>query len=247
MKNILLLGTLIIGVFIIFNSRTKGGLLVPTPTPRGLMSEYKPEIIASDFSTNIDNKYFTVVVGRKLTFEKKTAEGLEKVEIQMTGKIKELMGVSTAEVWDRVWLNNILVEDTLDYYAQRTDGDVWYFGEKVDNYENGKIKDHEGSWEAGVDGAFPGIVMKKEPKVGDLYRQEYYKGEAEDNAEVVAVGINVKVPFGELSDCIKTHDTSFVDSTANEFKYYCPKASYVVLEEKPDKGSEKLELLRVVN
>lgn len=245
MKNILLLGALIIGLFIIFNIRTKNTSTSPSPAPSDLTSEYKPEVIAGNFSTEINNKYFSVAVGRKLTFEKKTSEGVELVEIQMTGKTKEIMGVKTAEVWDRVWLDNILVEDTKDYYAQKVDGDVWYFGEAVDNYENGKIKDHKGSWEAGVDGAYPGIVMKKEPKVGDFYRQEYYKGEAEDKAEVVEVGLSVKVPYGELTDCIKTHDTSFIESTANELKYYCPKAGYVVLEEKPDEGSERLELLRV--
>ena len=87
------------------------------------------------------------------------------------------------------------VEITDDWYAQDKDGNVWYLGEAVRNFENGKFVDREGSFEAGVDGAEPGVVMPADPVPGLSYRQEYYKGEAEDKGEVITVGEErVEVP-----------------------------------------------------
>ncbi len=116
------------------------------------------------------------------------------------------MGVNTIVVWDRVWLNDELIEDTKDWYAQDKYGNVWYFGEDSKEYEDGKVVSTEGSWEAGVDNAKPGIIMKANPVIGESYRQEYYKGEAEDMADVVALGVKVKVKYGSFSDCLQTRD-----------------------------------------
>ena len=118
------------------------------------------------------------------------------------------MGVTTLVVRDREWLNDQMAEDTRDWVAQDKDGNVWYFGEAVDNYEDGKLVDHDGSWEAGVDGALPGIVMLSNPKAGDTYRQEYYPGKAEDMGTVVAVGKKVTVPQGAFEDCVQIRDWS---------------------------------------
>ena len=136
----------------------------------------------------ITNKYYPLKPGMKATYEKKTSKGIERIEIEVTGETKKVMGVTALVVRDREWLNDQLKEDTRDWVAQDKDGNVWYFGEAVDNYENGKLVNHDGSWEAGVDGAKPGIVMLNNPKVGDTYRQEYYPGKAEDMGTVVAVG-----------------------------------------------------------
>ena len=112
---------------------------------------------------------------------------------------------------DREWLNGQLTEETRDWVAQDKDGNVWYFGEAVDNYENGKLVNHEGSWEAGVDGAKPGIVMLSNPRAGDTYRQEYYPGTAEDMGTVVAVGKRISIPRGaSFEDCVKIRDWSRV-------------------------------------
>jgi hypothetical protein len=111
-------------------------------------------------------------------------------------------------VWDREWLNDALIEETYDWYAQDKEGNVWYLGEDSKEYENGKAANSKGSWEAGVDGAKPGIIMKGDPKIGDSYRQEYLKGKAEDMADVVALSESVAVPFGTFTDCLKTRDWS---------------------------------------
>ena len=72
-------------------------------------------------------------------------------------------------MWDRVWLDEELIEETFDWYAQDKEGNVWYMGEDSKEYENGKVVSTEGSWEVGVDGAKPGIMMEANPQVGHSY------------------------------------------------------------------------------
>ena len=101
-------------------------------------------------------------------------------------------------VRDSVYVDDELVEDTYDWFAQDRDGNVWYLGEDSQEIDDGEVVSTEGSWEAGVDGALPGIVMPAEPAVGDAYRQEYYVGEAEDMFEIIAVGGSVDGPRRQL-------------------------------------------------
>ncbi|MGH6816742.1 MAG: hypothetical protein ACREC6_13675, partial [Hyphomicrobiaceae bacterium] len=130
---------------------------------------------------------------------------------------------------DRTWKNGKIVEETRDYLAQDKEGNVWYFGETVDNYVNGKIANHDGSWLAGVDGAKPGIWFKANPKIGDSYRQEYYKGKAEDMVIVVGVGQKATTRYRTFNGCIKTYDWTPLEPDAQEHKYYCREAGGVVL------------------
>jgi hypothetical protein len=191
---------------------------------------YAPEIKPEDFSAVITaNPYFMLPVGRKFVLEAETEDGLERTEIMIPGWTRTVMGVETLVYWDRVYLDGELIEDTRDYVAQHANGDVWYFGENVDNYEDGQLADHEGAWLAGVDGARPGILVKADAKVGDKYRQEYLAGEAEDAAEVVAVGEQVETPLGAVRDCIKTFEWSPL-SPDTEHKYYCRETGTVTLE-----------------
>src|SRR4029450_3040593 len=97
------------------------------------------------------------------------------------------------EVHDKVTLDGVVTEDTLDWFAQDKAGNVWYFGEESKQIDDGIIVGIEGSWQAGVDEAKPGIIMKALPKLGDNYRQEYKISDAEDNAEVVATGQTINV------------------------------------------------------
>ena len=203
---------------------------------------YDPQINPVNFTAEITNKYFTLKPGKKLIYEGQTEEGLERIEILITDETKNIMGVETLVYWDKVWLDDVLIEDTRDYLAQDKEGNVWYFGEDVDNYENGVLADHDGSWIAGVDGAKPGIWMEANPQVGDSYRQEYYKGEAEDMAEVLAINETVAVPYGTYTDCVKTYDWTPLDPTAKEHKYYCSEVGGLVLEVNLN-NDEKVELV----
>lgn len=207
--------------------------------------DYDPNINPSKFTTNISNKYFKVTPGQKFVYESKTEEGLEKVVVSVSSEKKQVMGVSVLVLRDIVTLDGEIIEDTRDWYAQDSEGNIWYFGEEVDNYEDGRLKDHNGSWEAGKDGAKPGIVMLANPEVGKTYRQEFLKGEAEDMADVLALDKKVVVPFGTFENCLQTRDWSQIDSSLNEYKYYCPEVGFVTLEENLVNIEERVELLNV--
>jgi len=139
-------------------------------------------------------------------------------------------GVEATVVRDTASLDGVLIEDTYDWYAQDTAGNVWYFGEQVQNFERGKLSNTDGSWEAGVDGALPGIVMPAHPKTGDAYRQEYYRGQAEDMAKIIATGEHVTVPAGTYADAVVTREWSPLEPEVIERKSYAPGFG-VVLED----------------
>ena len=208
-----------------------GGIYWLTQNPTRAVLNYEPPFRAEDFVPELTNKYFKLVPGTKFTFVKRTSGGIEKSEIAVLKETKTILGVKAVVVWDRVWENGKLKEDTRDLYAQDKQGNVWYFGEAVANYVDGKLDNYAGTWEAGVGGAKPGVIMPAEPKVGLTYRQEFAKGKAEDMGTIVAVGISVKVPHGSFDDCVKTRDWSLLEWTANEFKYYCAGVGFITLEE----------------
>lgn len=191
---------------------------------------YNPQINPKDFVSKINNKYLTLAPGTKFTYKGKTEEGTELTEVYVTYETKKVMNIDAVVVWDRVRLNDELIEDTKDYYAQDKYGNVWYFGEDSKELVNGKIASTKGSWQAGIDGAKPGIVMKANPQVGDIYRQEYYKGEAEDMAEVVSLNVKVRVKYGAFSNCLQTRDWNPLEQGDDEYKYYCPEVRGLVYE-----------------
>ena len=185
-------------------------------TPTGV---YDPEINPEDFTNVITNEYFSLPVGKKMVYESETADGLERIEIEIESGTKEILGVETLIYRDRVYVEEVLVEDTRDYLAQDKEGNVWYFGEEVDNFEDGVLKDHEGSFIAGEDGAKPGIWIKAEQVVGDSYRQEYYPGEAEDIRDVVAIDQTVDTELATYTGCVQSFDWTPLDPESREHKY----------------------------
>lgn len=191
---------------------------------------YNPIINPADFSHIVNNKYLTFTPKSKYIYEGETKEGTERIEVYVTEEKKEVMGVKTTVVWDRVWLDGSLIEETKDWYAQDKDGNVWYFGEDSKEVALGEVISTKGSWEAGVDGAKPGIVMKANPMVGEIYYQEYQKGKAEDKAEILSLNEKVTTSAGIFDNCLETKDWNPLESGGEENKYYCPKAANLVLE-----------------
>ena len=206
--------------------------------------EYNPQINPSDFTTKITNKYFSLPVGKKMIYEADTEEGLERIEIEIENETRNILGVETIVYRDRVYLDGVLVEDTKDYLAQDKQANVWYFGEDVNNYEGGKLKDHAGSFIAGIDGAKPGIWLKGDQVVGDSYKQEYYRGEAEDMRDVVALNQTVTTKLATYTNCVKVYDWTPLDPKSREHKYYCPEAASLVLNENLEDG-KRAELVAV--
>lgn len=191
---------------------------------------YNPVIKPSDFVKGIDNKYFTLTPGKTLVYEGKTEEGIEHIEVATLDETRVVMGIECMVVQDKVFLDGNLIEDTIDWYAQDKKGNVWYLGEDSKEIENGEVISTGGSWEAGVGGAKPGIIMLADPKAGDEYRQEYYEGEAEDFGTIINLKEVAKVPYGLYEDCLMTRDWTPLEEDIDEYKYYSPEIGAVVLE-----------------
>jgi hypothetical protein len=198
-------------------SSSQGGL------PRGSESV---KLDPADFSINIDNHYWPMSPGSKWVYSETDTKGTnQKAVVEVTDKTKMIAnGIEARVIRDTVTENGVPVEITYDWYAQDKAGNIWYLGEYVTNYKNGKVVDHGGSFEAGVDGAQPGIAMPANPEPGLSYRQEYYKGVAEDKAAVITVGEEqVQVPFGYFNkDVLMTRDLVPTEPKVQELKFYAP-------------------------
>jgi hypothetical protein len=201
-----------------------------------------PNLAPSDLTNVVDNPYFPLVPGTVWVFE---GAG-EYDTVTVTDNVKKVLGVPVVVVHDEVRdgaADAPVTEDTYDWFAQDEDGNVWYMGEDTRELDGATVTSTEGSWEAGVDGAQPGIVMHAQPKIGEPYRQEYKACEAEDWAEVVSTTDSVEVPFGDYTDCIKTHEYTPLEPSANEVKYYCLGVG-LVLELDAETG-DRVELTRM--
>jgi hypothetical protein len=182
----------------------------------------KVELDPGDFTTDIDNPYWPMAVGSKWVYRETDSEGAnQRVEVTVTDKTKKVAnGVVARVVRDEVTEDGVPVEITDDWYAQDSDGNIWYLGEATTEYEDGKPVSTEGSFEAGKDGAEAGIIMPAEPKAGTKYRQEYYEGEAEDRGEIVSTNEQAEIPFGHFRNVVMTKDTNPLEPKILEFKFY---------------------------
>lgn len=171
---------------------------------------------AGDFAERIDNPYWPMAAGSKWVYQ----EDGQRVEVTVTDRSKEILGIAATVVHDVVTEDGELVEDTYDWYAQDKDGNIWYLGEDTKEYENGKIKNTEGSWEAGVEGAEAGVLLPGDPEVGMRYRQEYYEGEAEDAGEILSLDEKAEVPLGSFDAVLMTKDTTPLEPDVLEHKFY---------------------------
>jgi hypothetical protein len=185
----------------------------PTPTC--------PTFIAGNFhkSTTVNNQYFPLVPGTRFTYTGTNQKAPVVDIVAVTRNTKTISGVKTIEVRDQVYESDVLIEDTLDWYAQDDQGNVWYFGELATQLPAGT---HDGSWTAGMDGAQPGYIMEADPTVGDIYCQENAPGIAQDAAQVVSVSASRSVPFGSFTgNVLQTKDYSLLEPK-NENKFYAP-------------------------
>lgn len=182
------------------------------------------EIDPAEFTVDIDNRYWPMEPGTRWTYREVDEEGEElRVVVMVSTETKEIAnGVTARIVRDTVTRGGELVEDTFDWYAQDAEGNVWYLGEDTAEFEDGELATRDGSFEAGVDGALPGVVMPAEPRDGTQYRQEYYEDEAEDNGEVLGVEEQAEVPSGHYDDVLLTKDTSAIEPDVLEYKLYAP-------------------------
>ena len=204
---------------------------------------YAVTIKPASFTDQITNRYFPLKLGRYVY--EGTKEGVKtRSEMVVTADRKMVMGVRCVVIHDSVFVADKLEEETFDWYAQDARGNVWYFGEDSKELDAaGKVKSTHGSWEAGVNGAQPGIIMGAHPAVGDRYQQEYAKGVAEDFAKVLSVNESVQVTAGAFRDVVKTEDLTALDPSKLEHKWFAPGVGFVK-GEMVKGGAERTQLIR---
>jgi hypothetical protein len=180
---------------------------------------------------NVTNRYFPLKVGKTYVYKGKEDGESVTDRFTVTNQTKEFKingGTVTGRVvHDRLFSGGELKEDTFDWFAQDKDGTVWYFGEDTKELDNGQVVSTEGSWEAGVNGAKPGIIMEAHPKVGDKYKQEDAKGVAEDCAQILSLTASVKVPYASFSNVLKTKEFSLLEPGVVDNKWYAKKVGEV--------------------
>lgn len=207
---------------------------------------YNPVIDPANFVSTIDNPYFTLTPGRVWVYEGKNKAGkIERVEVEVTRETKTVLGVNATVVRDRAYKDGKLVEDTFDWFAQDKDGNVWYLGEDSKEIKDDQVVSTAGSWEAGVNGAKAGIIMKATPQVGDAHRMEFLKGQAEDMVEVLSINESVNIGFGNYEHCLKLKEWAPLKPDLVEHKIYSKDVGNVVIEKKVAGGSGELELIEM--
>jgi hypothetical protein len=200
----------------------------------------------AQFSAKINNRRWPMTVGSRWVYRVvDTADGsVQRDVIRVTRRTKVIAdGIEARVVSDVVTDHGKPTEVTRDWYAQDSHGNVWYFGEHTVEFKHGKPIDN-GSWEAGVDGAMPGVALPAKPKVGCSYREEYSKGVAEDQSRVLALDEQAQVPAGHYRDVLMTEDFSPIEPGVSELKFYAKGSGQAVLAVDLSGGSDMEQLVK---
>jgi hypothetical protein len=197
----------------------------------------------ANFTDPVENAYFPLQPGQ-VSILRGQEEGEALFErFKVTDKTKVIDGVTTTVVRDLLWKSGYLAERTLDWYASDNDGNVWYFGEDTATLnQHGQVTGTSGSWESGVDGAVAGIIMPADPKPTDAFRQEFYKGEAEDQAWLVQTAASKEVPYGHLDHLVRSFEWTRLEPKVMSEKLFAPDLG-LVYENDIAGGAETLELV----
>jgi hypothetical protein len=210
-----------------------------------------PEFDSDNFVPRVTNPYFPLEPGTTFFYEG-MSEGVPTREVvYVTNQTKVILGVTTTVVhvlsYEGTGPDEVLVEETFDWYAQDEAGNVWYFGEDTKELdENGNVISTEGSWQAGVDGAQPGIIMLANPKKGQRYRQEIAPDVAEDMAQVRRLNESVCVIYGCFDHVLVTKEWTPLERGVVEYKYYAPGVGFI-LSVMVKGGEERLELVDITH
>jgi len=211
--------------------------------PRGTQTV---KLDPASFTTRIDNQWWPMPRGSRWVYRETDAERARQRDVvTVTGRTRRIAnGITARVVHDVTTEDGEPVEVTDDWYAEDACGNVWYLGEDTKEYENGKVVSTEGSWEAGVDGAQPGVIVPARPSLGLRYRQEHYPGHAEDRAAVMSRREQVQVPFGFFppGQVLMTREVNPIEPKVLEYKFYA-RGIGPVLAVAVSGGSDREELV----
>ena len=195
----------------------------------------------------IDNKWFPLTPGTTLVY-KGTKDGRKATDIfHVSHRRRMIDGVSCVAVEDTLTLNGRIGEKTTDWYAQDVHGNVWYMGERTAEYDRlGNVVSTEGSWQAGVDGAEPGVFMPSHPHVGDTFRQEFFPGHAEDHFRVMSLDASVSAPYQSFTGTLRSREWTPLEPGVRDAKYYV--AGIGEVKEVTVRGPlEELNLVQIIH
>jgi hypothetical protein len=192
---------------------------LPAPSGTAAADTFDPSLFPA--GATVTNPWFPLIPGT-VFISRGTKDGKAAVDrVTVTDRTKDIAGVTTRVVEDRLTLDGVLHERTTDYYAQDQAGNVWYVGEDTAELDDhGNVVNRDGTWHAGVDGAIPGIYMEADPQVGHAFRQEFYPGQAEDHFEVVGLTAKVDVPFGAFDYALRTKEWTPLEPDVLDNKFY---------------------------
>jgi hypothetical protein len=183
---------------------------------------YHPELEPSQFSSAVTNPWMPMPEGRVLVYDKRTVHGLERIEVRCTRGTVEIAGIACTTLHSARTVDGVLVEESLEYFAQHANGDVWFLGESAREYEDGFLVSIDGSWRAGSDGAQPGVVMTGNPVVGEVCRAAYVMDEDEDLIKVVSLNETVMTAHGTYHNCVVIDEWSPLEPGELDRKSFAP-------------------------
>jgi hypothetical protein len=206
--------------------------------------EYRPEIDPNDYVSGVNNPYFILRPGYTYFYEGTLDNEVRRVEVYVTNDVKKILGITAMQVRERVYVKAKLKEETMYYYSQDMDGNVWYFGKDRKEYQNGRISGDKGSWETGVNGARPGIIMLGDTSPSDPYRQVYVAGEIEGMGQVIKTGEAASTPSGTYPDVIIVKEWTQLAPGAVTWKYYARDVG-MIFEVRKEGGSGEIDLMEI--
>ena len=199
----------------------------------------------SGFSARVDNPWFPLKPGTTYVYRGVKDGQPSRDVVTVTHKTKTIAGAPCVVVEDRLYLRGRLEERTTDWYTQDKSGNVWYFGESTAELDKkGHVTSTEGTWQAGRNGAKPGIYMPADPTVGQSGRQEFYEHHAEDHFEVLSLHANVRAPYVTSKNALLTKEWTPLEPGVIDHKYYV-RGLGNVLEQTVKGGAERNVLVSV--
>ncbi len=226
---------------------TVGGISAVSASARGPAPAAKAGTVnPGQFNNPQPNPYFPLRPGTVSRYRGTEDGDKYRERVVVTRRTKVIQGVTTTVVSDILRrADGSLAEKTRDWYAPDNDGNVWYFGEATATYdEHGHVESREGSWQSGVDGAVAGTIMPANPRPTDAYRQEFYRGHAEDQAWIVQRNASTTVPYGTLHHLVRSFEWTRLEKKVLSLKSYAPGLG-IVREKDMSGGNESFVLVSV--
>jgi len=196
----------------------------------------------SDFAPGVDNPWFPLRAGAVYSYRGVKDGKASRDVVRVTSATRTIQGVRCTAVSDRLYVTGRLAERTTDWYAQDRAGTVWYFGESTAELDRaGRVTSTEGSWLAGRGGARAGVFMPAHPRVGQSFRQEYLKGQAEDHFAVLSLHARASTPAVSSKRALLTKEWTPLEPGVLDHKLYVRGVGLV--DERTVKGGDERNVL----